>query len=52
VELDAIEPGRLRSIVSDALQRHLPQEQLSILKAAEESERDIIRRLVGTALAS
>jgi hypothetical protein len=47
VELDAIEPNQLRAIVQAAIEQHLPQEQFEILKAAEESERDLITRLVG-----
>ena len=31
----------------DPIERHLPPEQFEILKAAEESERDLIARLVG-----
>jgi hypothetical protein len=46
VELDAIEPNRLRSIVQVAIERHLPARQFEILKAAEKSERRIIARLV------
>jgi len=46
VELDAIEPNRLREIVQRAIENHLPQDQFAVLKAAEESERDIISRLV------
>ena len=51
VELDAIEPNRLRLIVQEAIEQHLPQEQYAVLMAAEESERKIIRRLVGDAIA-
>src|SRR5262245_41768556 len=47
VELDAIEPNQLRTLVQEAIERHLPPEQFEVLKAAEESERDIITRLVG-----
>ena len=47
VELDAIEPNQLRALVQEAIERHLPPEQFEKLKAAEESERDIITRLVG-----
>jgi hypothetical protein len=47
VELDAIEPNRLRQIVQRAIEQHLPQHQFKVLKAAEESEREIISRLVG-----
>src|SRR5215472_15117712 len=47
VELDAIEPNQLRTLVQEAIELHLPPEQFEILKAAEESERDVITRLVG-----
>jgi hypothetical protein len=47
VELDAIEPNQLRALVQEAIEHHLPLEQFEKLKAAEESERDIITRLVG-----
>jgi hypothetical protein len=46
VELDAIEPNQLRALVQDAIERHLPAEQFEALKAAEQSERDTIMRLV------
>jgi hypothetical protein len=46
VELDAIEPNRLRNIVSGAIEEHLPKHQYEVLKAAEESERKLIARLV------
>ena len=46
VELDAIEPNRLRDIVSDAIEEHLPEHQYEVLKAAEQSEREVIARLV------
>jgi hypothetical protein len=47
VELDAIDPDRLRSIVKDVIERHLPPEQFKILREAEASEREILTRLVG-----
>ena len=47
VELDAIEPNVLRNLVQETIEQHLPQDQFAILKAAEESARDIITRLVG-----
>jgi hypothetical protein len=47
VELDAIEPGRLRAIVKDAIEQHLPAEQYEILKVSEASERQLIAGLVG-----
>ncbi len=46
VELDAIEPNRLRQLVQEAIERHLPPHQFETLKAAEESERKLLRRLV------
>ena len=46
VELDAIDPGRLRGLVDHAIQRHLPADQFKVLKAAEESERELLARLV------
>jgi hypothetical protein len=48
VELDAIEPDLLRDLVRQAIERHLPADQFKVLKAAEESERELIRELVGT----
>src|SRR5215813_8040015 len=47
VELDAIEPNQLRALVQETIELHLPPEQFEILKAAEESEREIIAQLVG-----
>jgi hypothetical protein len=49
VELDAIEPNRLRALVQEAIEQYLPADQFEMLKAAEESEREIISRLVNTA---
>lgn len=45
VELDAIEPGRLRGLVRDAIERHLPEDKFALLKAAEASERAALRGL-------
>jgi hypothetical protein len=47
VELDAIEPDMLRGLVEVSIQEHLPVDQFRILQAAEQSERDLIARLVG-----
>jgi hypothetical protein len=47
VELDAIEPNRLRLLVEEVIQRHLPPDQFATLKAAEDSERALIAGLVG-----
>lgn len=42
VELDAIEPNVLRKLVSDAIAEHVPAHQWIVLKAAEESERQLL----------
>jgi hypothetical protein len=47
VELDAIDSRLLRHTVEDAINRHLPADQLEVLKAAEEDERRLINGLVG-----
>lgn len=49
VELDAINPDTLRGIVLGAIEQHLPEQQLAVLKAAEESERAILRQFVNGA---
>jgi hypothetical protein len=49
VELDAIPAPMLRSLVQDAIQRHLPASQLEVLQAAEASERAILGDLLKTA---
>ncbi len=46
-QTDAIEPGRLRDLVRDAIERHLPPGQFAVIKAAEESERLQLAGLVG-----
>lgn len=47
VELDAIEPGQLRNVVEEAIQRHLPRDQFEVLMEAEKSEKQLIGGLVG-----
>jgi hypothetical protein len=49
VELDAIRPDQLRGLVQGAIERHLPPQQFSILKIAEESERQLLASLVNAA---
>jgi hypothetical protein len=49
VELDAIEPNQLRALVQDAIEQHLPAHEYEILKAAEESERELLTSLVNAA---
>ena len=46
VELDAIAPDELRRLVEDAINRHLRQDQLNVLKIAENTERELIATLV------
>lgn len=41
-ELDAIPPDVLRGIVEAAINEYLPEEQLRVLKVAEDSERDLL----------
>jgi hypothetical protein len=45
-ELDAIPANVLRDMVRETIEYHLPADQLEILKAAEESERDLLRAFV------
>jgi hypothetical protein len=49
VELDAIAPDALRGLAEQVIQRHLPAEQLDVLLAAEASEKQLLRGLVGMA---
>ena len=46
VELDAIEPNRLRKLVEDAINRHMSKKLYDKLMKAEQAERDEIRELV------
>jgi hypothetical protein len=41
VELDAISPTTLRTIVREFIERHIAPEQLAVIEAAEESEREV-----------
>jgi hypothetical protein len=45
-ELDALDPDTLRELVQVAIERHLPADQLEILKIAEESERELLTAFV------
>jgi hypothetical protein len=49
VELEAIDPERLRLLVWDAIQGYLLPEQFEVLKVAEEAERQLIGGLVAMA---
>jgi hypothetical protein len=46
VELDAIAPNRLRAIVRQAIERHLPANKFEKLKRAERKEQRTITGLV------
>jgi hypothetical protein len=50
VELDALPPHVLRDMVRDVIERHISPHALEVLRAAEDSERDVIRRLIDHAL--
>jgi hypothetical protein len=52
VEHDAIHPEQLRELVRSVIERHLPPDRFKILKIAEDSERKLIRELVGALGAS
>jgi hypothetical protein len=45
VELDAIEPDRLRAIVRAAIEQHLAPERLHVLQIAEASDRELLRQI-------
>jgi hypothetical protein len=47
VELDAIEAQVLRDLVQEAVERHLPDDELAQLEQIEEQERRLLRGLVG-----
>jgi hypothetical protein len=47
VELDAIDPGTLRDLVKSYIEMHLPARELAVLRAAEESERTLLKDIVG-----
>jgi hypothetical protein len=45
VELDALPPRVLRDMVHEVIGRHISPRELEVLRASEESEREIIRKL-------
>jgi hypothetical protein len=47
VELDAIPADKLRQLVRECIERHIDQHQLKILKVAEESERELLKKWAG-----
>ena len=46
VELDSIDPRRLRKLVEDAINRHMSKKLYAKLMKAEKAEQDQIRELV------
>ena len=48
VELDAIPAHQLRQIVHECILRHVDQQQLNLLRAAEESERELLKKWAAT----
>jgi hypothetical protein len=49
VELDAIQPATLRSLVRNSIERHMDPERFRVLRLAEEQERDLLRNVWGGA---
>jgi hypothetical protein len=43
VEMDAVSPAILRSLVRGSIEKHTNPERLRVLKLAEEQERDLLR---------
>jgi hypothetical protein len=43
VELDALPPGVLRDMVRETIEQHIAPEVVDVLRAAEESERELLR---------
>jgi hypothetical protein len=51
-ELDAIDPDTMRSIVEAALEKHLPEHQMKVLRIAEEADREQLRMFAKAAVSS
>ena len=47
VELDALPPNILRELVRNAIGQHVPKEELTVLEAAEKSERSLMMQIAG-----
>lgn len=41
VEIDALPPEVLRALIRNAIEQHIPQHQLDVIRAGEESEREL-----------
>ena len=48
-ELDAIPPDTIREFVREAIERHLPPDELEHLKFVEQEERELLLRFIGSA---
>jgi hypothetical protein len=48
VELDAIPARQLRALVRECIERHVDQEQLQLLRVAEQSERELLTKWAAT----
>jgi hypothetical protein len=48
VELDAIPADKLRQLVRECIERHVDQQQLALLRVAEESERGLLTKWAAT----
>jgi hypothetical protein len=48
VELDAIPAHQLRQIVRECIERHVDQQQIELLRAAEDSERELLKKWAAT----
>jgi hypothetical protein len=48
VELDAIPADKLRQLVRECIERHIDKHQLSILRVAEQSEREVFTKWAAT----
>lgn len=47
VEVDAIDSITLRALVTESIERHIDQDALRITEIAEDSEREVLRRIAG-----
>jgi hypothetical protein len=50
VELDALPSSELRNLVRECIERHISEQQLEILRASEQSERELLLQFVEMAL--
>jgi hypothetical protein len=52
VELDAIDPRKLRQLVEGAIRKHMPKKRYEELMLQEQKEKALIESLIATALAN